>query len=145
MINLKIKKVHPDAVIPTLAYGSSNGFDLTAISYSMKNNYIEYKTGLSFAIPDGYVGILAPRSSVSNYDLSLANSLGVLDHNFRGEVTFRFRYTKEHNKFIGSHIYENGNKIGQLLIIPNPRVQVEVVTELPDSERGTNGYGSSGL
>jgi len=143
MVRLNIKKLHPDAVIPAYTFNGDGALDLTAIDNGDAHGsqeYIEYRTGLAFQIPEGFVGLLFPRSSISLYRLSLANSVGVLDAGFRGEVTFRFRMLSE----TPSLRYKKGDRIGQLLVIPRPFVVPVEVEELSNSERGTGGYGSSG-
>lgn len=142
-LTVKIKKVNPEieTVIPRYAKDGDAGKDIIATSIKDTNQYIEYGTNLSFEIPQGYVGLLFPRSSISKYDLQLCNSVGVLDSGYRGEVTFRFKKTSE-NPF--AKYYNVGDKIGQIVIIPHPYIIFEEVNELSDSERGENGYGSSG-
>ena len=80
-IELKIKKLHPDAVIPCYAKAGDAGMDLVAVSekWNEQNTMVTYDTGLSIEIPEGYVGLLFPRSSVSKTTLNLANSVGVID------------------------------------------------------------------
>lgn len=155
MLNVKIKRLSPNAVIPTYAKDGDAGQDLTAISRVYDNDgNVVYGTGLAFEIPKGYVGLLFPRSSNAKQDLILSNSVGVLDSGYRGEVLFKFKpsgrfFTKLMNliKFpvSGRHkSYEVGDRIGQIIILPIPLVQFEEVEELSDSERGTGGYGSTG-
>lgn len=143
MLNVKIKKLHKDAVIPEYAITGSAGLDITSVSAKMvpEKGYIEYKTGLAIQIPEGFVGLLFPRSSISsNTTLSLANSVGVIDHGFTGEILFRFR-----NLVPGGKVYKVGERIGQLIVIPYPSVSFEEVNELDETERGSGGHGSSGL
>jgi dUTP pyrophosphatase len=138
-MKVKIKKLHPDAVVPKYAKEGDAGLDLVAVNgIKYANGYIEYQTGLSFEIPEGHVGLIFPRSSISNHSLSLTNSVGVIDSGYRGEVKFRFRDLKN------GTIYKVGDKIGQLIIIPYPQIELEEVEELEESERGTGGFGSSG-
>lgn len=144
MLPVKIKKLSDKAVVPSYATDSSAGMDLTAISEtaftSGSISYVEYKTGLAFEIPEGFCALLLPRSSISsNTTLVLANSVGLLDSDYRGEVTFRFKTISPVGKK-----YKVGDRIGQILILPYPKVQFEVVTELSDTTRGSGGYGSSG-
>lgn len=145
-MNIKIKKLNENAVIPKYSKLGDAGLDLTAISKSIVENntygnqygYIEYGFGIALEIPEGYVGLVFPRSSISNTGAILSNSVGVIDSNYRGEVKARFKQiarTKE---------YEVGDRVAQLLIIPYPEVSFELVDELSDSVRGANGYGSTG-
>lgn len=137
-MQIKIKKMHPDAVIPSYSKIGDAGLDLTAVSVTETIGYLEYSTGLAFEIPEGFVGLLFPRSSISNKGLILANSIGVLDSNFRGEVTFRFKY------ITNTEIYKIGDRIGQIVIMPIPTVEFVEVYTLAETNRGTGGYGSSG-
>ena len=139
-MKVKIKKLHPNAVIPSYAKDGDAGMDLTAVSIAYdKNGNVVYGTGLAFEIPDGYVGLLFPRSSNTKKDLVLMNSVGVLDSGYRGEVTFKFRPLKKPS--IG---YEKGDRIGQIIIMPYPYIEFEEADELSKTERGANGYGSTG-
>ena len=138
------KKLNKQAVTPSYAKDGDAGLDITAISRDIviteDYEYIEYGTGLAFEIPVGYVGLLFPRSSVSKKDILLSNAVGVIDSGYRGEVSFRFKRLAW-----DSAIYNVGEKIGQLVILPYPQIQLEQAKELSDTERGANGYGSSGL
>lgn len=138
-MNIKIKKLSKDAVIPSYAKIGDVGLDLTAISISYTDNYIEYGTGLVIEIPEGFAGFVFPRSSISNYDLNLCNSVGVIDSNYRGEVKLRFK-TAYNQK-----IYSIGDRIGQLVVLPVPKIELELTGELNDSVRGSSGFGSSGV
>lgn len=144
MLTVKIKKLVPSAVIPTYANKGDSALDLTAtsekISMVRMATVIEYGTGLAFEIPPGYVGLLFPRSSVSDTTLNLANSVGVIDSSFRGEITFRFRETSS----VSGKKYKIGDRIGQILIVPYPEVEFEEVAELGVTNRGIKGFGSSG-
>jgi len=142
-IEIKIKKLHPDAVMPKFARFGDAGADIMAISryFEKETGSLVYGTGLAFEIPYGYVGLLFPRSSISKTGLSLSNSVGCLDSGFRGEVLFKF------NQVVGkleNPIYEVGERIGQIVIQKLPEVQFNEVDELSESERGTGGYGSTG-
>jgi len=143
-IKVNIKKLTPEATTPTYAKEGDAGMDLTATSVKETDMYVEYGTGLAFELPEGFVGLLFQRSSVSKYNLSLANAVGVLDSGYRGEVSFRFKKTYQSPPYIHKR-YEIGDKIGQIMIIPYPKVEFTVTEQLLDSERGTGGYGSSGV
>lgn len=136
-----IKKLHPDAVIPKYAKPGDAGLDLTAVEIINDEGFqVTYKTGLAFEIPLGYVGLLFPRSSVRNYQLSLSNAVGVVDSGYRGEIQFTF------NKLGGipSKKYEVGDRIGQLIIMPYPSIELVELDALSKTERGEGGFGSSG-
>lgn len=141
-MKVKIKKLHPDAVIPKYAKPGDAGMDLTAVSVEDEyyNGNVVYNTGLAFEIPEGYVGLLFPRSSNSKKGLLLSNSVGVIDSGYRGEVSFKFKVL---NSSMG--VYKVGERIGQILIVPYPQIEFEEVEELSETERGTGGYGSTGI
>ena len=139
-LELKIKKLHPDAVIPCYAKAGDAGMDLVAVSEQWNNNntMVTYDTGLSVEIPEGYVGLLFPRSSVSKTTLNLANSVGVIDSGYRGSLMLKFRYLEE------GDVYEVGDRVAQLVIMKLPFVEIIEVNELSSSERGEGGFGSTG-
>lgn len=156
-VSVKFKKLVTEAVIPKYAKSGDAGLDLTATSILETDMYIEYGTGLAIQIPLGYVGLIYPRSSLSNYDLVLANHVGVVDSGYRGEIKFRFKkvhqnpvYTNELDSSGSGELkdqrlhYKVGDRIGQLIIQEYPLVLIEEVTELEDSSRGFGGFGSSG-
>lgn len=142
-VKVKIKKLNEHAVIPKYARDGDAGMDLTAISkkWDGENSVWKYGTGLAFEIPKGYVGLLFPRSSVYKQDLSLSNSVGVLDSGFRGEVSLNFNEVEEDSV----NVYEVGDRVGQLIIIPFPQIEFEEVDSLETSERGDKGFGSTNL
>jgi dUTP pyrophosphatase len=142
-MEIKIKKLDPNAVIPSKAHASDAGLDLTATSKGLGISYIEYGTGLAVEIPAGYAGFIFPRSSVSKKDVMLANAVGVIDAPYRGEIKLRFKFIPDSDgDFIDD--YKVGDRIGQLIILPLPEVTLVEVDELGDSERGDGGFGSSG-
>lgn len=140
-MNVKVKKLNENAVVPKYAKPGDAGLDLTAVSKSTEGRNVVYGTGLSIEIPDGYVGLLFPRSSLTNYDLSLGNHVGVVDSGYRGELLFKFKRT-DLQAFAKE--YQVGDRVGQLLIMPYPKVELVEVKELAESVRGKSGYGSSG-
>ena len=124
---------------------SSNGrplrFDFCV--YDDDGNIV-YGTGLAFEIPEGYVGLLFPRSSNAKKDLILSNSVGVIDSDYRGEVSFKFKPSYCFNKEDMDVVYDVGDKVGQMIIVPYPHIEWEQATELSETKRGKNGYGSTG-
>ena len=139
-MEVKIKKLLPEAVIPQYAHLTDAGLDLTAISkVEESNGIVTYGTGLAFEIPKGYVGLLFPRSSNSKKDLMLTNSVGILDSGYIGEVTLKFKKTIENGV-----TYDVGDRIGQLIILPYPKIELQEVEELSESDRGEGGFGSTG-
>ena len=141
MEKVKIKRLHKDSVIPKYSKPGDAGMDLVATSkfYDDFDN-VCYGTGLAIEIPEGYVGLLFPRSSISKTDLTLRNSVGVIDSGYRGEITFKF------NNILMSSCepYNVKERIGQLIIMPYPTIEFEEVEELSTTERGVQGFGSSG-
>lgn len=138
---VKIKKLDSKAVTPAYAKAGDAAVDLTAISLSKVDKdefgYLEYGTGLAIEIPKGYVGLLFPRSSISNSGLILTNSVGVIDSGYRGEIKFRFKHIPD------TSFYKVGDRIGQLIIMPYPQIEFEEVQELSSTERGEGGFGST--
>lgn len=143
-LEVKIKKLHENAVIPTYSKDGDAGMDLTAVSVEHTPDYISYKTGLSFEIPTGYVGLLFPRSSNSKKDLLLTNSVGVLDSGYRGEVELRFKPILN-NKLENISTYDVGDRVGQIMILPYPKIKFIESEELSSSDRGSGGFGSTGV
>lgn len=142
---VKIKKLSDKAVIPTYAIDGSAAMDLTATSerifFEHGITYLEYGTGIAMSIPEGFVGLIFPRSSISsNTMLILSNSVGVIDPGYFGEIKFRFKPLL----LTGSKKYNVGDRVGQIMIIPRPEIRFEEVDDLGTSERGIGGYGSSG-
>lgn len=140
MPEIKVKKLHPDAVIPQYAKEGDAAMDLTAVSeeWNEDNTVVTYDTGLAMEIPKGFVGLLFPRSSVFKTTLALANSVGVIDSGYRGPIKFKFRYLEEGN------VYEVGERVGQIMIMPVWVINFKEVDELSDSDRGEGGFGSTG-
>ena len=146
-MQVKIKRLHPDAKIPRYAKPGDAGMDLYAVSMESTPDYIQYDTGLAIEIPEGYVGLLFPRSSNSKKDLLLCNSVGVIDSGYRGSVCARFQRINPHNPFgveLPLKTYQLGDAVAQLMIIPYPQVEFEEVDELSTTERGEGGFGSTG-
>jgi dUTP pyrophosphatase len=138
---VKIKKLHNNAVVPQYAKAGDAGMDLVATEVIDGYGFsVTYGTGLAMEIPEGYVGLVFPRSSIRKYDISLTNCVGVIDSGYRGEIQATFR--KEAG--IPSKRYEVGDKIAQMIILPYPTIEFVEVDELSDTERGTGGFGSTG-
>ena len=147
MLEAKIKKLHKDAVIPKYETVGSVGMDLTAVSkeYDEHGNVV-FGTGLAIQIPEGYYADLRPRSSISKYDLVLANSVGTIDSDYRGELILKFKPSVYFGVNRGDDdgvMYDVGDRIAQLVILPYPKVSFVEVDELSETERGTGGFGST--
>jgi len=142
---VKIKKLHKNSKIPQYAKSGDAGMDLTATSRTFdEHGNVVYGVGLAIEIPEGYVGLIFPRSSNAKTDLYLTNHVGVVDSGYRGEIMFKFRKSDVIKNFQEARLYHVGERVGQLMIIPYPQIELEEVKELSSTERGEGGYGSTG-
>lgn len=139
-MKLKFKLLDEKAVKPVKAHDRDAGYDLTATSIKIKKEYVQYGTSIAFDIPKGYAGLLFPRSSVTDEDLILKNSIGLIDSGYQGEIKFRFMPT---TLSLLPEIYEVGDRIGQIVFIKLPEIELVESDEFEDSERGEGGYGST--
>lgn len=154
-MQVKIKKLNPTAVIPSYAKDGDAGMDLVATSIIKDTpEQITYGMGIALEIPEGFVGLVFPRSSIRKTGLQLSNSVGVIDSGYRGEIqaTFnkifggeRFYDESKNTEDTSNDFYKIGDRIAQIMIIPYPPIQFVRVDELSDSERGEGGFGSTGL
>jgi dUTP pyrophosphatase len=143
---VKVKKLHPNAVIPKYAKDGDAGMDLVATQIISNTTFdVTYGTGIAMEIPRGYVGLVFPRSSIRKTDLSLTNCVGVIDSGYRGEIqaTFKKVYGKNDIR-IDENDYKVGDRIAQIMIIPYPSITFVEVDELSQSDRGEGGFGSTG-
>lgn len=145
-MEIKVRKIVPEAVIPRRAHDSDAGFDLVAVSCKVEDGMYVYGTGLAFEIPEGYVGLVFPRSSIAKKDLILSNSVGVIDSGYRGEVMAKFHQARRMFEMSSDEFpaYRIGERIAQIVFVKLPDVELVEADELSPSERGTGGYGSSG-
>jgi len=138
-MKVKIKKIHPEATIPSYAKPGDAGMDLTAVDVSTPGGkHITYHTGLAIEIPEGYVGLLFPRSSVYKTGQTLSNCVGVIDSGYRGEIMLKYTLSPY------GLDYQIGERVGQLIIMPYPHVEFVEENQLTQTERGEGGYGSTG-
>lgn len=172
-MTVKIKKLHPNAVIPTYAKQGDAGIDLTAVSvkHEVEFGCFTYDTGVAVEIPEGYVGLVFPRSSLSKKDLILTNHVGVIDSGYRGSILLKFKLDcecwsvkesqeefnegiapfyfsaeDEYRKFaLDANIYAVGDRIAQLIVLPYPQITFEEVEELSTTERNDGGFGSTNV
>lgn len=150
-MKVRFKKLSPDAVIPRYAHDTDAGMDLTATRREFDNDgNVVYHTDLAMEIPQGYVGLIFPRSSISRKGIALTNAVGVIDAGYRGEVTAKFKPSPvfddtgySHAKLI-PNVYKPGDRIAQLIILPYPHIEPVEAQELSPSDRGTGSYGSTG-
>lgn len=147
-MEVKIKKLVEEAIIPSYAKPGDAGLDLTAVSYDYKADIDchVYGTGIAVEIPEGYVGLIYPRSSNRKTDAYMCNHVGVVDSGYRGEIMVSFKLRDRDVKDIPQLFkpYEVGDKIAQLIIVPYPKIEFKVVDELSTTERGEGGHGSTG-
>jgi dUTP pyrophosphatase len=165
-MKVKVKKLHSDAVAPKFGKPGDAGADLVATSIDVDRDLdqVVYGTGIAVEIPEGMVGLIFPRSSVRDYDLVMSNSVGVIDSGYRGEIMVTFNYKSDKDtrsvltdmadtekwtpfhtkKTYAYDIYNVGDRIAQLIIMPVPLVEYMIVDELSETERGTGGHGSTG-
>lgn len=145
-MKVRIKKLHKDAVVPKKAHKTDAGFDLycTETSIDWAKQELLCHTGLAFEIPEGHAGLIFPRSSISNKPLMLHNSVGIIDSDYRGEVTAKFVITDQREFLQNDGSYHPGDRIAQMVIMPYPEVEFEEADDLSETERGDGGYGSTG-
>ena len=167
-INIKCKQLDEKAVIPFYAKEGDACMDITAIDleYDLKNDRYIYHTGLAFEVPEGYYMYLRPRSSNTKTDFYIANAPGTLDAGYRGELLVVFKrrdkialedfamlfkgcdpnqvMTAYVNSMLSIAPYVPGDRVCQMQVLPRPKVNIEIVEELSESERGEGGFGSTG-
>lgn len=142
---VKFKKLSEKAKAPERAHITDAGYDLSSTSITTEVGedaklVIVYHTDLAVEIPEGYVGLLFPRSSIFKKSLTLTNSVGVIDSGYRGEILCKFKT----NTDVVPSVYKEGERFAQLVIVPYLQVEFEEVAELEKSDRGENGHGSTG-
>jgi dUTP pyrophosphatase len=141
-MQVKVKKLHLDAVIPSYSKAGDAAMDLTAISVTKdEHGNAVYGTGLAIEIPKGHVGLIFPRSSNSKTDLYLTNHVGVIDSGYRGEIMFKYRSIRG---LLDAKIYAKNERVGQLMILPYPQIELVESDTLSETERGDGGFGSTG-
>ena len=139
---VKVKKLVPEAVIPSYSKVGDAGMDLTITKEIENTSFsVSYGFGIALEIPQGYVGLVFPRSSVRNQDLILSNCVGVIDSGYRGELQATFKKTNG----LDSIKYKVGERGAQIIILPYPTIYMTEVPELSNTERGSGGFGSTGV
>ena len=143
-MKVKIKKLSPEAVIPTYAKDGDAGMDMVSTKIISDNlGAVTYGTDIAIEIPKGFVGLIFPRSSIRKTNLQLSNSVGVVDSGYRGEIQATFNKIQGIDN-VERDSYKVGDRICQIMIIPHPDIQFEEVEELNNTERGEGGFGSTG-
>ena len=138
-----VRRLRPGAVVPTRAYGGDAGLDLAACERVelTPGDRALVPTGLAVAIPEGYAGFVQPRSGLAaKHGISIVNTPGLVDSGYRGELRVILQNTDGQATFV----VEPGMRIAQLVVVAVPESALREVDELPSSERGTGGFGSSG-
>lgn len=148
-MKLKIKKLHPAAMLPTYATPGAACFDLYALPENDKAVQVRFglpttiPTGLAFEVPEGHVMLIFSRSGHGfNNDTRLANCVGILDSDYRGEC--KVKLTRD-QAYTHGMVVKHGDRIAQAMVIPLPKVTFEEVQELSDTQRGNGGFGSTGV
>jgi dUTP pyrophosphatase len=142
VIELPIRRVREDARLPERAYAGDAGLDLATCDRLVlgPGERTVASTGLAVAIPEGYAGFVQPRSGLAaRHGIALVNSPGLIDSGYRGEIQVVLLNTDREREYVA----EPGERIAQLVVLPVPEIRVEAVEELPESERGARGFGSS--
>lgn len=149
-MELKIKKLHPDAIIPQYQTAGAACFDLHAIEeYKwalLAGDRMSFRTGLSFEVPEGFVLLVFSRSGHGfKYDVRLANCVGVIDSDYRGEIMVKLTNDQPIRSDEKALVVRPGDRIAQAMLIPVPRVTMVEVYTLSETARGGGGFGSTGL
>jgi dUTP pyrophosphatase len=140
-VKVGVKKLHPYAVIPSYSKPGDAGMDLTITRRISNTTYdVTYGFGIAMEIPEGYVGLVFPRSSVRNKEIVLSNCVGVIDSGYRGEIQATFKKLQG----LDSQQYEIGERGAQIMIVPYPKIEMVEKEELSNTERGDGGFGSTG-
>jgi dUTP pyrophosphatase len=142
VIELEILRLREGAVVPERAYAGDAGLDLSTCERVelLPGERTVAATGLAVAIPEGYAGFVQPRSGLAaRSGIAVVNSPGLIDSGYRGEIRVVLLNTDRERTFVA----EPGDRIAQLVVIPVPELAVREVDELPTSERGVRGFGSS--
>jgi dUTP pyrophosphatase len=144
VIELSIQRLHPEAVVPTRAYAGDAGLDLASCERIElgPGERATVATGLAVAIPDGYAGFVQPRSGLaSRHGITIVNTPGLVDSGYRGELKVILLNTDAKEPFV----VEPGMRIAQLVVMQVPGIDPVEVDDLPESERGVRGFGSSAV
>jgi len=144
VIEVAFQRLRDDAVVPTRTYSGDAGLDLAACERVElgPGERAMVGTGLAVAIPDGYAGFVQPRSGLAARNgITIVNTPGLVDSGYRGELKVILLNTDTSEPFV----VEPGMRIAQLVVLPVPELDLVEVGELPESERGVRGFGSSAM
>ena len=144
MIELQVARLRDDAILPSQAHDGDAGLDLAAcerVELGPGERGVA-GTGLAVAIPDGWAGLVLPRSGLATrHGITLVNAPGLIDSGYRGEVKVILLNTDEREPFV----VEPGMRVAQLVLVEAASVRLLEVDELTETERGSGGLGSSGV
>ena len=153
-MQVKIKKLHPNAKVPTYATDGSAAFDLYALTVNGSHRFSSFvtegypvlcDTGIAFELPPGYGMFILSRSGQGfKHDTRLSNCIGLLDFDYRGSAQVKLICDQDVPDDQMPFDVEPGDRVAQAVILPVPRISFNVVDELTDTERGANGFGSTG-
>lgn len=148
-MNLGIKLVHPGAKMPTYATAGAACFDLYAVADIPHELYqgtsVTVSTGLVFDIPEGYVLLVYSRSGHGfKYDVRLANAVGIIDSDYRGEVMVKLTRDESPGSWLNQFHIQQGDRIAQAMLMPVQQVNLVQVDEVEATVRGEGGFGSTG-
>ena len=137
---MDLQRLDLDLPVPGYAHPGDAGIDLYAAHNAIvTGDTVLIFTGVAVAVPDGYGGLVCPRSGLAKHGVTVANAPGVIDSGYRGELMVRLTTTSKN-----PYRVHRGDRIAQLLVVPILRPEVNVVVDLDDTERGANGFGSTG-
>jgi dUTP pyrophosphatase len=149
-MKVKIKLLNPNAKVPFQKHSTDGAYDLVATSYELKDGLHIYGLGFATEIPEGYRVNIVPRSSFTNTHCVMQNAHAIIDADYRGEWSLKFRDLRWYNYFSEKDVIKNkpfqiGDRIAQCYIEKITPIEWEETEELSETERGTGGYGSTGL
>lgn len=142
-MEIKIKLLSDKAKLPVKGTDYSAGYDLTVTSvfWDRSHDVISYGFGIALEIPKGWVGLVFPRSSVYKKNLDLTNCVGVIDSDYRGEISAKFRLLNPNI----DNVYTIGERAAQIVFVQHGDIEFKVSEELSETLRGIGGYGHTGV
>ena len=135
-MELKFKKLAKEAVMPTYAHAADAGMDLTATRFTQEVDksgkvILVYHTDLAVEIPEGYIGLICMKFSICSKSLMLCNGVGIVGHDHTGELVVKFKITTD----AIPTVYQPGEKVAQLIILPKPEIEIVETEDLVESEK----------
>jgi dUTP pyrophosphatase len=143
MLVVNFKKLHADAKLPVKGSSSAACYDVYATSVEVDENRVAtYRLGFATEIPEGWRGVVVPRSNISKHPWILANSVGIIDSDYRGEWMVKFKCVSNDLEAVP---YGLGDRVAQIYFEKNVDVAFAEVEDLEETTRGEGGFGSTGL